>query len=108
MSHVSPYIDNPWQGVQTVIDGSKDKVERIHAGFGVLDYAAVTFIPHEHPAFGAAAKANEGKSEEQLVKELEECCKQPRASGATAAAFPWETVVPLVFALLKKLFPTWF
>ena len=103
MAHVSPFISDPFGAIQTVINGNKDKVERIHAALGVVDFVAVTFLPHDHPPMAAV-----DMSEEDCCKALADCCGPKAEDGVAAAQFPWEVVLPLVLSLLKKWFPSWF
>lgn len=102
--HVQPYISEPFSAVQIVIDGGKDKVERIHAALGVLDFAAVTFIPHDHPqpVFGAdGVAAHVSKSEEELCAEISTAVA-PKAATGDVSAFPWQIVLPMLWSLIER------
>lgn len=110
-SHVQPYINEPFGALQVVIDSSKDKVERIHAALGIIDFGAITFIPHDHDEelrFATGPADHQSKSEDDLCCELEEIIDQNRpapkggAKGADAKAIPWSVLLPLAIALLRK------
>jgi len=105
MAHVTSYIQEPFSAVQVVIDGSKDKVERIHAALGILDFAAVTFIPHDHPepVFGALSKGAP-KGEEELCEEIRAAVAPKATKGGTGdvGAFPWAIVLPMLWSLVER------
>lgn len=111
-SHVQPYINEPFSSLQVVIDSSKDKVERIHAALGILDFGAITFIPHDHDEelrFATGPADHQSKSEDDLCCELEEIANanKPVAKGKADSAesmkaIPWSVLLPLAIALLRK------
>lgn len=105
--HHIEHIDDPWQAVQVVIDSGKESVERVCAGADLLHFGAKNFIPHNHPegASKAAAPAEDhsGKGVDQLQEEIRTALGSQKKGAAAASAFPWQSVLPLVFALIQKL-----
>lgn len=102
MAHVTPYISDPLGAIMVVIDGSKDKVERGHAGLGLADYGLCTFVPHDHPEVGSESFAS--LSDEELCAKIK-AELPPDSEGMKAINWAdlWKKVGPLVLILIQRL-----
>lgn len=103
--HVTPYISNPLEAVRVVIDSTKDVTERLHAGFGVLDYG-ICLADIGHHAAPTASATPIPETEEELCAALADAVGlKAEAPGAGMIDFLslWPIIKPLLAILIQKL-----
>lgn len=108
--HLTPYITDIFGSIQTVVaaaKGQKEKIDGIHAGLGIADYAAITLLDNDKPAMNSMDCS--AWSDAAIAAKLEECCPCVKEGSGVGAidwskvfSDVWGEVKPMVWQLLQR------